>query len=178
MDRMSDLEKILSAARDLGKNLQDDVDKLREDKKKLEDENKTLRADNEKLKSDSDSLLEEMETLENVVKDLRSANETFGVNLNKLMGQLNQAINDNHEKFMLQINTLMRDEFQKFFAEYMSQIKAETANKKNQQSGKKKAADSTTALTETKIFVPTQKNDKSKSKEVYADFYAEENVGK
>ena len=169
MDRMSDLEKILSAARDLGKNLQDDVDKLREDKKKLEDENKTLRADNEKLKSDSDSLLEEMETLENVVKDLRSANETFGVNLNKLMGQLNQAINDNHEKFMAQ---------QKFFAEYMSQIKAETANKKNQQSGKKKAADSTTALTETKIFVPTQKNDKSKSKEVYADFYAEENVGK
>lgn len=180
MDRMSDLEKILSAARDFGKNLQDDLEKLRADNAKLQEENKTLRADNESLKKDNDGLLDEMDTLENVVKDLRSANETFGVNLNKLMGQLNQAINDSHEKFMSQINTLMRDEFQKFLSEYMSKIKADAANKKNPQQGKKKAVDSTetTALTETEIFVPSNNPDKSKSKEVYADFYAEENVGK
>ena len=177
MDRMSDLEKILSAARDLGKNLQDDVDKLREDNKKLEEENKNLRADNEKLKNESDSLLEENLMLETFAKDLRAANETFGVNLNKLMGQLNQAINDSHEKFMSQINTLMRDEFQKFLTEYMSKVKADTANKKYQQSGKKKAVEST-ALTETEIFVPAKNSDKSASKEVYADFYAEETVGK
>ncbi|MBQ9486882.1 MAG: hypothetical protein IJU91_03645, partial [Selenomonadaceae bacterium] len=124
MDRLQDLEKILTAARDLGKNLQNDVDKLRADNEQLQAQNKRLQAENEKLKSDTDNLIDEMETLENVVKDLRAANETFGVNLNRLMGQLNQAINDSHEKFMAQINALMRDEFQKFLAEYMNKVKA------------------------------------------------------
>ena len=176
MDRLDDLEKILSAARDLGKNLQDDLDKLRADNAKLQDENKNLRADNEKLKSDSDSLLDEMETLENVVKNLRSANETFGINLNKLMMQLNQAINDNHEKFMAQINLLMRDEFQKFLTEYMSKIKADADNK-NSQAGKKKSHNKeNVSLTKTENLPTTQNNSDTK-KIQYADFYAEENIG-
>lgn len=177
MDRLGDLEKILSAARDLGKNLQADIDKLRADNEKLQAENKNLRTDNEKLKKESDSLLEEMDTLENVVKDLRSANETFGVNLNKLMGQLNQAINDSHEKFMAQINTLMRDEFQKFLAEYMSKIKSDT-NKNDSQTSKKKSPKSETVeLTKAENLSVQNNSTNQQPKMLYADFYAEESVG-
>lgn len=195
MDRLQDLEKILTAARDLGKNLQDDLDKLRADNEQLQTQNEHLQAENEKLKSDSDKLLDEMETLENVVKDLRAANETFGVNLNRLMGQLNQAINDNHEKFMSQINALMRDEFQKFFAEYMRKIKADTAKNKSQKqphddkNAKKKkdddvVTDTAVAKVDTKGGVTTKKvevlsadvSDKSQSQMLYADFYAEETI--
>ena len=202
MDRLQDLEKILSAARDLGKNLQDDVEKLRADNEKLQTQNEKLQAENEKLKSDSDSLLEEMETLENVVKDLRAANETFGVNLNRLMGQLNQAINDSHEKFMSQINALMRDEFQKFLAEYMNKIKADVDKNKFQKPShdakdvKKKKSDESVnedtvyVVTETAVANVSNKGGVTASKEkalapdiagaqskmLYADFYAEENI--
>ena len=50
MDRLEDLEKILSAARDLGKNLQGDLDKIRTDNEKLNAENKSLRAEMTSLK--------------------------------------------------------------------------------------------------------------------------------
>ena len=196
MDRLQDLEKILTAARDLGKNLQNDVDKLRADNAQLQEQNKLLQAQNEKLKSDTDNLLDEMETLENVVKDLRAANETFGVNLNRLMGQLNQAINDSHEKFMAQINALMRDEFQKFLAEYMNKIKAGAEQNNthkpphdDKSAKKKKSAD---AVTETavvnvdtmsgvttakaEVLSPDVAGDKNQSKMLYADFYAEEAI--
>ena len=181
MDRLEDLEKILSAARDLGKNLQGDLDKIRAENEKLTAENKTLRTDNEKLKAESDSLLEEMDTLENVVKDLRAANETFGVNLNKLMGQLNQAINDSHEKFMAQINNLMRDEFQKFLSEYMSKIKSSAdKNKPKDNADKKKSLNPNDSIpAESAAVTKTEnpasgKNSNKKSKVVYAEFYAEE----
>ena len=195
MDRLQDLEKILTAARDLGKNLQEDLNKLRADNEQLQTQNKRLQAENEKLKNDSDNLLDEMETLENVVKDLRAANETFGVNLNRLMGQPNQAINDNHEKFMSQINSLMRDEFQKFFAEYMSKIKADTDKKNFQKPShdyknakKKKSDDIVTetavanvtakgGVTKEEVFMPPDTvGDKTQSKMLYADFYAEESI--
>ncbi len=195
MDRLQDLEKILTAARDLGKNLQNDVDKLRADNAQLQEQNKLLQAQNEKLKSDTDNLLDEMETLENVVKDLRAANETFGVNLNRLMGQLNQAINDSHEKFMAQINALMRDEFQKFLAEYMNKIKAGAEQNKSQKpphddksAKKKKSADAVTETAvvnvDTKGGVTTAKAEvltpdvagDNKSKMLYADFFAEEAI--
>ena len=197
MDRLKDLEKILSAARDFGKNLQDDVDKLqteldkvRADNDKLQAENKTLQHENEKLKTDGDSLLEEVEKLENVVKDLRAANSTFGMNLNKLMGQLNQAINDSHEKFMAQINSLMRDEFQKFLSEYMSKVNPDNSHrsdKKTSAENKKDFAEvetkAVTAQTSNKVTIgetevlPAEKvDDKKSSKMMYAAFYAEENV--
>ena len=197
MDRLKDLEKILSAARDFGKNLQDDVDKLQADldkvraeNDKLQAENKTLQNENEKLKTDSDSLLEEVEKLENVVKDLRTANSTFGVNLNKLMGQLNQAINDSHEKFMAQINSLMRDEFQKFLSEYMSKVNSDNAQKAPEKSDAENKKDSVevetkavTAQSSTQVTIgetevlPAEKVDgKKTSKIMYADFYAEESV--
>lgn len=185
MDRLSEFEKILTAARDLGKNLQDDINKLRAENEKLTAENQRLQSENGKLKTDSDNLLEEMETLENVVKDLRAANETFGVNLNKLMGQLNQAINDSHEKFMTQINSLMRDEFQKFLSEYMSKVKADvktsTADKKkstnaiNETSIVKTAAPNIT-VNDAKNSTPAHNVTTSRSKMLYADFYAEESV--
>lgn len=186
MDRLNDLEKILTAARDFGKNLQSDIDKLRAENEKLSTENQRLQTENAKLKTDSDNLLDEMETLENVVKDLRSANETFGVNLNKLMGQLNKAINDSHEKFMAQINSLMRDEFQKFLSEYMSKVKA---SEKTSSPDKK---NSTNVVTETSVVKTSTQNinpnaekksnlahnvTTSKSKMLYADFYAEESIG-
>ena len=185
VDRLSEFEKILTAARDLGKNLQDDIDKLRAENEKLTVENQRLQSENGKLKTDSDNLLDEMETLENVVKDLRAANETFGVNLNKLMGQLNQAINDSHEKFMAQINSLMRDEFQKFLSEYMSKVKADV--KTSTQNKKKSTNDSSeTSVVKTSTPNITTHNEKntalahnvttSKSKMLYADFYAEESV--
>ena len=192
-NRLNDLEKILSATRDFGKNLQSDIDKLqadldkvRADNDKLKAENKNLRGENDKLKADGDKLLEEMEKLENVVKSLRSANETFGVNLNKLMGQLNQAINDSHEKFMAQINSLMRDEFQKFLSEYMSKVKADV--KTSTQNKNKSTNDSSeTSVVKTSTPNITTHNEKntalahnvttSKSKMLYADFYAEESVG-
>ena len=199
MDRLQDLEKILSAARDLGKNLQDDVEKLRADNEQLQTQNEKLQAENEKLKNDSDSLLEEMETLENVVKDLRAANETFGVNLNRLMGQLNQAINDSHEKFMSQINSLMRDEFQKFLAEYMNKIKADADKNKSPKPSHEKKKKSDEIVNEDTVYVVTETAvanvsnkggvtaskekalapdvaDKLQSKMLYADFYAEENI--
>lgn len=195
MDRLKDLEKILTAARDLGQNLQNDLDKLRADNEHLQAQNKRLQTENEKLKADSDNLLDEMETLENVVKDLRAANETFGVNLNRLMGQLNQAINDSHEKFMAQINTLMRDEFQKFLAEYMSKIKADadknTAPKQqhnDKNANKKKSGEVVTetavvnvdakggvTASKAEVLSPDIAGD-NKSKMLYADFYAEETI--
>ena len=191
MDRLQDLEKILTAARDLGKNLQNDVDKLRADNAQLQEQNKLLQAQNEKLKSDTDNLIDEMETLENVVKDLRAANETFGVNLNRLMGQLNQAINDSHEKFMAQINALMRDEFQKFLAEYMNKIKAGAEQNKSHNDKNAKKKKFSDAVTETAVVsvdtkggVTTAKAEvlspdvagDNKSKMLYADFYAEEAI--
>ena len=193
MDRLKDLEKILSAARDFGKNLQDDVDKLQADldkvraeNDKLQAENKILQNENTKLKDESDSLLEEMEKLEDVVKGLRTANETFGVNLNKLMGQLNRAINENHEKFMAQINSLMRDEFQKFLSEYMNKIKDANA-KKAEVENKKDSAEVTTqnvtvqnstsiTVNESEVLPAEKVNEKKPSKMMYADFYAEESV--
>lgn len=192
MDRLSDLEKILSAARDFGKNLQTDIDKLqadldkvRADNDKLKAENKNLRGENDKLKADGDNLLEEMEKLENVVKNLRNANETFGVNLNKLMGQLNQAINDSHEKFMAQINLLMRDEFQKFLSEYMSKINADENKPSNPKNADKKKSEvelqtsvKTTEISAENVeILPALKDDNKASKMIYADFYAEENIG-
>ena len=187
MNRLTDLEKILTAARDLGKNLQDDIDKLRAENEKLQTENQRLNKENENLKTDNDNLLDEMETLENVVKNLRAANETFGVNLNSLMGQLNKAINDSHEKFMSQINLLMRDEFQKFLAEYMNKVK-EDDKAKSSPNGKKKdkAVVTETSLSktvkggvtvkDTEILSPAENIAASKSKMLYADFYAEETI--
>ena len=198
MENLSDLEKILTAARDLGKNLQSDAEKLRAENQKLHEENIKLLAENEKLKNDSDSLLEEVDTLENAMKDFRSANETFIVNIDKLMKQLNAAINDSHEKFMAQINALMRDEFQKFLLEYMNKVKPnkqqqaeKKSPQKNSSEGKKKSpdkedsADLTQAHSsgETVFSEPTSSDvatagaDKN-SKEVYADFYAEETTPK
>ena len=49
MDRLSEFEKILTAARDLGKNLQDDIDKLRAENEKLTAENQRLQNENGKL---------------------------------------------------------------------------------------------------------------------------------
>lgn len=185
MDRLTDLEKILSAARDLGKNLQDDIDKLRADNEKLQTENQRLQTENYNLKKDNDNLLDEMETLENVVKNLRTANETFGVNLNNLMGQLNKAINDSHEKFMAQINSLMRDEFQKFLSEYMNKVKVDdTATTSS--NGKKKINDekslakttvkSNVTVKDTEILSPAENIAESKSKIIFSGFYAEEAI--
>ncbi len=149
-----------------------------------------MQNENEKLKADSDGLLEEVEKLENVVKDLRTANSTFGMNLNKLMGQLNQAINDSHEKFMAQINSLMRDEFQKFLSEYMSKVNPDNVKKSDKKSDAENKKDSAevetkavTAQTSTQVTIgdtevlPAEKVDSKKtSKMMYADFYAEENA--
>ena len=198
MDNLSDLEKILAAARDLGKNLQSDAEKLRAENKKLIEENRKLLAENEKLKGDSDSLLEEVDTLENAMKDFRSANETFIINIDKLMKQLNAAINSSHEKFMAQINALMRDEFQKFLLEYMNKVKPNKQNpadkkspQKNSPDGKKKSNEQKDSTDLVKvnasgevIFSEPETSDvanagaEKKSKEIYAEFYAEETVPK
>ena len=194
LDNLANLEKILAAARDLGKNLQSDAEKLRAENWKLNDEINKLRADNERLKSDSDSFLEEIDTLENAMKDFRAANETFIVNIDKLMKQLNTAINDSHEKFMAQINSLMRDEFQKFLLEYMNKVKpneqpaAKKQPQKNSAEGKKKSNEhksqaglvQVTSSGEMIFSEPEPSavaNDSGKKKkEVYAEFYAEETV--
>lgn len=155
---MNDLEKILSAAKEVGDKLQSQIDELTTENKKLRETNENVLGEIEKLRAENEKL--------------RVANETFGNNLNSLMTRLNQTVNENHEKFVEQINNSMRDEFKNFLTDCMNEIRRDE-NISSDLAKKNSPTNEEKSLTISDVL-PAERNSEKKTKPTYAAFYAEE----
>jgi hypothetical protein len=118
MNQLGDLEKILSAAKEIGENFQKELSNLREEKELLEIEMKELREENKILREENEKIYVEMNNLRNAKEEIRTANETFSNNMNQLVTQLE----DNHKKTMTHINELLTEGLQNFVVEYMKKF--------------------------------------------------------
>ena len=119
MNQLGDLEKILSAAKEIGENFQKELSTLREENDLLKVEIEDLRDENKILREENEKIYVEMNNLRNAKEEIRSANETFANNMNHLVTQLE----DNHQKTMEQINQLLTEGLQNFVVDYMKKFR-------------------------------------------------------
>lgn len=173
MEKFAELEKILSAAREIGENLQGDLDNVRKENETLKNAGDELREQNETLQKESHELRAEVENLRAEKNELLEANKTFVTNLSNLMRHFN-------------------GEFQKIFAEYVEKVhftKEEISPAENDDDQSEEDGDSSVfngiilsegdeIIVEADDVLPaTRENPATKKKMVYAAFYAEEHTG-
>lgn len=187
MNQLGDLEKILSAAKEIGENFQRQLEQAREENELLKIESEELREENKILREENEKIYLEMNNLRAAKEDIRTANEAFSNNLNNLATQLSE----NHARTMAQINQLLNAGLQNFVVEYVKKFQpaeetpAENIPKKN--SNEKDSDEVTEVQTldkysdlndeviveDTETAVTTRDGSK-KNKIQYAAFYAEE----
>lgn len=120
MNQLGDLEKILSAAKEIGENFQKELSKLREENDLLKVELEELRDENKILREENEKIYLEMHNLRDAKEEIRMANETFSKNMNHLVTQLEE----NHQKNMAQINQLLNTGLQNFIVDYVKKLSA------------------------------------------------------
>ncbi len=169
MKQLVDLENILAAAREIGENFQQELDKLRSENETLQKENSDLRDENKILREENEKIYIEMNSLRSAKEDLRAANESFSANLSQLIANLNET----HEKTMAQITTLANDGLQKIVVDYVTKIRGEEVEVHEAQAVEKYSPAEAEVIVDDAVIVAV---DSKKSKLAYADFYAEANV--
>lgn len=179
MNQLGDLEKILSAAKEIGENYQKELSALREENELLKVEVEELRDENKILRDENEKIYLEMNTLRTSKEDIKVANEAFADNLNQLVTHLETS----HQKAMEQINQVLNGGLQKFVVDYMQKFhpadnpasanfpaevsKVETVDKYDDEGG------DATIVEDVSTAVATNDGSK-KNKMQYAAFYAEE----
>ena len=118
MNQLGDLEKILSAAKEIGENFQKELSTLQEENELLKVEIEELREDNKSLREENEKIYLEMNNLRTTKEEINKANEAFSTNINHLVTQLE----DNHKKTMEDINHLLTEGLQDFVVEYMKKF--------------------------------------------------------
>lgn len=190
MNQLGDLEKILSAAKEIGENFQKQLEKTQEENELLKIEAEELREENKILREENEKIYLEMNNLRAAKEDIRTANEAFSNNLNTLATQLSE----NHARIMTQINQLLNAGLQSFIVEYVKKLNpveensAETVHEDEEKTSEvKKSGEVTEVQTldkysdlndevivedaETAVSV---RDGSKKNKMQYAAFYAEE----
>lgn len=170
MKQLVDLENILAAAREVGENFQQELDKLRAENEALKKENSDLRDENKILRDENENIYLEMNTLRTAKEDLHAASETFSSNLSQLVATLN----DTHAKTMAQIGTLANDGFQKIVFDYVSKMRDATEVSVRESKTVEKYSPATSEVIVDDTVIVAVGNTKPKME--YADFYAEANV--
>ena len=118
MNQLGDLEKILSAAKEIGENFQKELSTLQEENELLKVEIEELREDNKSLREENEKIYLEMNNLRTTKEEINKANEAFSTNINHLVTQLE----DNHKKTMEDINHLLTEGLQDFVVDYMKKF--------------------------------------------------------
>ena len=176
MNQLGDLEKILSAAKEIGENFQKELSQAREENELLKIEIEELHEEIKTLREENEKIYLEMHDLRAAKEDVKVANEAFSNNLNHLVTQLE----DNHAKTMTQINQLLTGGLQNFVVEYMKKFTppAEGVPVENQE--KTAVVETLENDDEAEIIVENTetavatKDDAKKNRMQYAAFYAEE----
>jgi FtsZ-binding cell division protein ZapB len=187
MNQLGDLEKILSAAKEIGENFQKQLEQAREENELLKVEAEELREENKILREENEKIYLEMNKLRAAKDDIRTANEAFSNNLNSLATQLSE----NHTRIMAQISQLLNAGLQSFVVEYVKKlnpveeepdepVQKETRAKKNsdevtevQTLDKYSDLNDEVIVEDVETAVATRDGSK-KNKMKYAAFYAEE----
>ena len=120
MNQLGDLEKILSAAKEIGENFQKELSNLREENDLLKIEIEDIRNENKILREENEKIYLEMHNLRDAKEEIRNANETFSTNMNHLVTQLEE----NHQKTMAQMNQILSTGLQNFIVEYVKKLSA------------------------------------------------------
>ena len=191
MNQLGDLEKILSAAKEIGENFQKQLEQAKEENELLKVEAEELREENKILREENEKIYLEMNKLRAAKDDIRTANEAFSNNLNSLATQLSE----NHTRIMAQISQLLNAGLQSFVVEYVKKlnpveeeidetveepVQKETSAKKNsdevtevQTLDKYSDLNDEVIVEDIETAVATR-NGSKKNKMQYAAFYAEE----
>ena len=188
MNQLGDLEKILSAAKEIGENLQSELSNLREENELLKIEVNDLRDENKILREENEKIYLEMNNLRTSKEDIKAANDAFSNNVNQLVTHLE----NNHQKTMEQIVQVLNGGLQKFVADYMKNfapakiVQTETKTAENLDEEKisdeitevaavDKYSDSNNEVIVEDVETALATNDGSKKNKMqYAAFYAEE----
>ena len=184
MNQLGDLEKILSAAKEIGENFQKELSTLREENELLKVEIEELRDENKILRDENEKIYIEMNSLRTSKEDIRVASDAFSNNLNQLVTHLENS----HQKAMEQINQVLSGGLQKFVVDYMQKFHPAEVNIVAENDDEQKNSDEVTEVgtlekysdinnevivedVETAVAI----NDGSKKNKMqYAAFYAEE----
>ncbi len=118
MNQLGDLEKILSAAKEIGENFQKQLEQAHEENELLKIEAEELREENKILREENEKIYLEMNNLRAAKENIRAANEAFSTNLNSLSTQLAE----NHARIMGQIGQLLNAGLQSFVVDYVKKI--------------------------------------------------------
>lgn len=161
MNQLGDLEKILSAAKEIGENFQKELSELREEKDLLKLEIDELREENKILREENEKIYVEMNNLRNAKEEIRTANEAFSSNMNQLVTQLEE----NHKKTMTHINELLTEGLQNFVVDYMKKFRP-VANVPAEENSE----------TEEQIFDEITDEIKTQSKDEPAEKYSDDEV--
>ena len=188
MNQLGDLEKILSAAKEIGENFQKELSTLRDENELLKVEIEELRDENKILRDENEKIYLEMNNLRQSKEDIKVANEAFSNNLNQLVTRLE----DNHQKTMEQINQVLNAGLQKFVADYMQKFHPAEENNFDENEVEENSEDNDSdEVTEVNtlekysdndgevivedVATAVATNDSSKKNKIqYAAFYAEE----
>lgn len=177
MNQLGDLEKILSAAKEIGENFQKEVSALREENDLLKIELEELRDENKILRDENEKIYLEMNNLRTSKEDLKVANDAFTSNLTQLVATLEES----HKKAMEQMNQVLSGGLQKFVADYMQkfqpvQTPAQTPNEVSEVTTLEKYsdADDEVIVEDVSTAVSTGDDGGKKNRMQYAAFYAEE----
>ena len=154
MEKLRELEEVLTAAKKIGEKFQDELSKLQTEKNLLAEENAELRATNQKILAERTGMLIEMNNLLAENDRLRKVNEMFGKNFQQLPQQL---------------HFIMQNEFQKFLTA------ATSSGEKNFDEDENLIVptDEEFEILDAEEKLPANLN-QPKKKMVYAEFYAEE----
>lgn len=118
MNQLGDLEKILSAAKEIGENFQKELSNLRDENELLKAEIEEVRNENKILREENEKIYLEMHNLRDAKEEIRNANEAFSTNMNQLVTQLE----DNHQKAMAQMNQILNTGLQNFIVNYVKKL--------------------------------------------------------
>ena len=179
MNQLGDLEKILSAAKEIGENFQKELSNLREENELLKVEIEELRDENKILRDENEKIYIEMNSLRASKEDIKVANEAFSTNLSQLVNHLEE----NHKKNMEQINQVLAGGLQKFVMDYMQKFNPVEENSAEKDSDEPEevqtiekysdGGDEEVIVEDVETAVATNDGSK-KNKMQYAAFYAEE----
>ena len=173
MNQLGDLEKILAAAKEIGENLNKELEQLREENELLKIEIEEMRDENKILREENEKIYLEMNQLRTAKEEIKVANEAFSSNI----GNLAKHLEEEHAKTMGQINQILNAGLQQFVVEYVKKIRGEAENedevKEVQTLDKYSDLHDEVIVEDTETAVAMQ-GDSKKPKMQYAAFYAEE----
>ena len=176
MNQLGDLEKILSAAKEIGENFQKELTTAREENYLIKTELEELREENKTLREENEKIYIEMNNLRAAKENTQAANEAFTNSVNQLVAHLEE----NHRKTMAQISQILGGGLQKFVDDYMKKFQTTEENIEPSETEEVTEVETTDKYQAEEITVENietaiaENTSAKKNKMQYAAFYAEE----